>query len=165
MPAAGRIEAGEVVELIPALRAFARTFCRTRADADDLTQETLAKAIGNLHRFQPGTQLKSWLFTIMRNTFLSGIAKSQRELTGIEVREISASLDAPQEWNEELREVRVAMSRLPQAQREVLVLVGMLGVSYGEAAQICDCAVGTVKSRLSRARVALLAELDREARQ
>lgn len=150
------------MELIPALRAFARTFCRSRSDADDLVQETLAKAIANLHRFEPGTNLKSWLFTIMRNTFLSGVAKSRREMTGIEVREAGSGPDAPQEWSAQVHEVRAAISRLPQAQREVLVLVGMLGVSYGEAARICDCAVGTVKSRLSRARVALLVELGEE---
>jgi RNA polymerase sigma factor (sigma-70 family) len=158
-PRARRIEAGEVVELIPALRAFARTFCRSSADADDLVQETLAKAIANLHRFEPGTKLKSWLFTIMRNTFLTAVARSRRETTGVEVEEVASSPEAPQEWSAQVREVRAAMGRLPQSQREVLVLVGMLGMSYDEAARICDCAVGTVKSRLSRARSALLVEL------
>ncbi|MFT3972777.1 MAG: sigma-70 family RNA polymerase sigma factor [Amaricoccus sp.] len=153
------MEAQEVVELIPALRAFARTFCRSHADADDLVQETLTKAIANLHRFEPGTRLKSWLFTIMRNTFLTSVAKSRRETTGIEIEDVGSGREAPQEWSAQVREVRAAIGRLPQAQREVLVLVGMLGVSYEEAARICDCAVGTVKSRLSRARVALLAEL------
>lgn len=148
-----------MVALIPALRAFARTFCRSPSDADDLVQETLTKAIANLHRFQPGTRLKSWLFTIMRNTFLSGVAKSRRETTGVEVEEAGTGPEAPQEWSQQVREVRAAIGRLPQAQREVLVLVGMLGVSYDEAARICDCAVGTVKSRLSRARSALLVEL------
>jgi len=159
VPPRQRIEAGEVVALIPALRAFARTFCRSPADADDLVQETLAKAIANLHRFEPGTKLKSWLFTIMRNTFLSGIAKSRRETTGVEIEEAGSGREAPQEWSAQVREVRAAISRLPQAQREVLVLVGMLGVSYEEAARICDCAIGTVKSRLSRARAALVSEL------
>jgi RNA polymerase sigma-70 factor (ECF subfamily) len=158
-PPRKRIEAGEVVELIPALRAFARTFCRSPADADDLVQETLAKAIANLHRFEPGTKLKSWLFTIMRNTFLSGVAKSRRETTGVAVEEAGSGPKAPQEWSAQVSEVRAAMAKLPQAQREVLVLVGMLGVSYEEAARICDCAVGTVKSRLSRARAALVIEL------
>lgn len=153
-----RIEAGEVVELIPALRAFARTFCRSPADADDLVQETLTKAIANLDRFEPGTRLKSWLFTIMRNTYLSGVARSRREATGMDVEETSGP-EAPQEWSTQVREVRAAIGRLPQGQREVLVLVGMLGVSYEETARICDCAIGTVKSRLSRARAALLAEL------
>lgn len=148
-----------MVALIPALRAFARTFCRSPADADDLVQETLAKAIANLHRFEPGTRLKSWLFTIMRNTFLSGVARSRRETTGVDVEDAGTGREAPQEWSAQVREVRAAISRLPQAQREVLVLVGMLGVSYEEAARICDCAVGTVKSRLSRARAALLVEL------
>lgn len=154
-----RIPADEVVELIPALRAFARTLCRSPADADDLVQETLAKAIANLDRFEPGTRLKSWLFTIMRNTFLTGIARSRRETTGLDVEDAGTGPDAPQEWSAQVREVRAAISRLPQAQREVLVLVGMLGVSYEEAARICACAIGTVKSRLSRARAALLEEL------
>lgn len=153
-----RIEADEVVELIPALRAFARTLCRNSSDADDLVQETLTKAIANLDRFEPGTRLKSWLFTIMRNTYLSGVARTRRETTGLAVEETSGP-EAPQEWSAQVREVRAAIDRLPQGQREVVVLVAMLGVSYEETARICDCAIGTVKSRLSRARAALLSDL------
>jgi RNA polymerase sigma-70 factor (ECF subfamily) len=155
-----RIDPGEIVEMIPALRAFARTFCRNNADADDLVQETLTKAIANIHRFEPGTKLKSWLFTIMRNTFLTRITRDRREGPGeVDCASSRLSQEAPQEWTTRVREVRDAISRLPQGQREVLVLIGMLGVSYEETANICGCAIGTVKSRLSRARAALLVEL------
>ncbi len=151
-----------MVELIPALRAFARSFCRNASDADDLVQETLAKAIANLDRFEPGTRLKSWLFTIMRNTFLTNVARARREGPAPAEPAAGPVQEATQEWSAQVRDVREAIARLPQPQREIVVLVAMLGVSYEEAAQICDCAVGTVKSRLSRARAALLAELGEE---
>jgi RNA polymerase sigma-70 factor (ECF subfamily) len=155
-----RLESGEIVVMIPALRAFARTFCRSKSDADDLVQETLTKAIANLHRFEPGTRLKSWLFTIMRNTFLTRLTRERREgPSDVDCASSRLANEAPQEWTARVREVRDAIARLPQSQREVLVLIGMLGVSYEETASICGCPVGTVKSRLSRARAALLVEL------
>jgi RNA polymerase sigma factor (sigma-70 family) len=147
----------DVVDLIPALRAFARTFCPEPSDADDLVQETLTKGLANLDKFEPGTRMKSWLFTIMRNTFYTRIKTYSREAPGL-VDCVSGRpvAEATQEWTIRGKEVHAAISRLPQQKREVLVLIGVLGLSYEETAEICSCAVGTVKSRLNRARAAIL---------
>ena len=147
----------DVVDLIPALRAFARTFCRDPSDADDLVQETLTKGLANLDKFEPGTRMKSWLFTIMRNSFYTRIKTYSREAPGlIDCASGRPVSEATQEWTIRGKEVHEAISRLPQQKREVLVLIGVLGLSYEETAEICSCAVGTVKSRLNRARVAIL---------
>src|SRR4051812_12506093 len=148
------VDALSIVELIPALRGFARTFCRAPEDADDLVQESLVKGLANLDKFEPGTRLKSWLFTIMRNTHYTRIKAAAREAPGLldcaSSRPVSA---ASQDWSVQSREVHEAIQKLPEHQREVLMLIGVLGVSYEETAEICACAVGTVKSRLNRARV------------
>lgn len=151
----------EIAALIPALRAFARTLVRNPFDADDLVQETLMKGIANSHRFQPGTSLKSWLFTILRNTFYTNIKISNREHPGAAgcVSEDCVLLPS-QEWSVRGVELREALDRLPEDQREVLVMIGVLGISYEEAAVICGCAVGTIKSRLNRARNRMLTFLE-----
>ena len=150
----------EIVQLIPALRAFARTFYRDPVDADDLVQETLTKGIANIDKFKPGTRMKSWLFTIMRNTFCTRFAGYKREQPGLmECASSRLSVEAPQEWRVRGNEVKDAVESLPAPQREVIVLIGMLGVSYEDAAAICGCAIGTVKSRLNRARATLLVQL------
>ncbi|MCJ7994313.1 sigma-70 family RNA polymerase sigma factor [Rhizobium cremeum] len=150
----------EVVELIPALRAFARTFCSKAEDADDLVQETLTKALGNLDKFEPGTRLKSWLFTIMRNSFFTNIRRRGRENVGLpdDIAEY-LTVEASQEWSVEVEDVRRALWRLPEHHREMLILIVMLGERYEDAAAICGCPMGTVKSRLNRARRQLLREL------
>ena len=149
----------EVVDLIPALRAFARTFCKDPSDADDLVQETLTKAIAKLDSFEPGTRLKSWLFTIMRNAFYNRITILTREAPGAEDCVSTSPVCGPsQEWSVRASEMRRAIDRLPEAQKEIVVLVGLLGTSYKDAAEICNCDIGTVKSRLSRSRSTLLAE-------
>ncbi len=154
----------DIVRLIPALRAFARTFCRNPSDADDLVQETLLKALANLDKFERGTKLKSWLFTIMRNTFYTRSKVLGREAPGLEE---NVSGDTPmaatQEISARAHEVQRALQRLPPHYREVLTLVAILGESYEAAAEICDCAVGTVKSRLNRARHQILHELGEDA--
>ncbi len=146
-----------IVEIIPALRAFARTFCRNPTDADDLVQDTLMKGLANIDKFETGTRMKSWLFTIMRNTFYTKIKAYVREAPGGEAC-ISdrPAVEAPQEWSIRSREVRDAIDRLPRHQQEVLVLVGVLGTSYEDTASICNCTVGTIKSRLNRARIQVL---------
>lgn len=150
----------DVVDLIPALRAFARTFHRDVSDADDLVQETLTKAIANIHQFQPGTAMKSWLFTIMRNSFYTKIRKVGREAPALADDAAGRpAVLATQEWSARGHEIRGALERLPEQQREVIMLIGVLGVSYEEAAQICGCAMGTIKSRLNRARARLLVEI------
>jgi RNA polymerase sigma factor (sigma-70 family) len=153
-----------IVDLIPALRAFARTFCRDLADADDLVQETLTKGLANLDKFEEGTRMKSWLFTIMRNTFYTRAKSQKREAPGLadcaSGRPIS---EATQEWTLRSREVHEAINHLPPAKREVLMLIGVLGVSYEEAADICRCSIGTVKSRLNRARASVLEYLGEDS--
>ncbi|MBS9719310.1 sigma-70 family RNA polymerase sigma factor [Tianweitania sp. BSSL-BM11] len=146
-----------MVALIPALRAFARTFCADPFDADDLVQETLMKGIANIRQYQPGTRLKSWLFTIMRNTFYTRAKLRKREAPGgADCVSLLPTAEATQEWTIRGTEIEVAINRLPEQQREVLILIGVLGVSYEESARICDCAIGTIKSRLNRARATLL---------
>jgi RNA polymerase sigma-70 factor (ECF subfamily) len=154
----------DIVKLIPALRAFARTFCRNPSDADDLVQETLMKALANLDKFERGTKLKSWLFTIMRNTFYTRSRILGREAPGLE-ENVSGDMpiEASQEAAARAKEVQRALQKLPAHYREVLTLVAILGESYEATALICDCAVGTVKSRLNRARHQILQELGEEA--
>jgi RNA polymerase sigma factor (sigma-70 family) len=152
-----------VVELIPALRAFARTFCRNPVEADDLVQETLMKAIAKIEQFEPGTRLKSWLFTIMRNTFYNRNVVLKREAPG--ALDCVASLPvtaATQEWSLRGRELREALQRMPANQREILLYVTVDGASYIEAADHFGCDIGTVKSRLFRSRARLLRELGAE---
>ena len=150
----------EIVQLIPALRAFARTFYREPNEADDLVQETLTRALSSIHQFRPGTSMKSWLFTIMRNAFYTKIRVETREAPGAaDCVSLRPASDPTQEWSARGREIASAIQRLPEQQREVLLLIGVLGVSYDEAAGICGCAMGTIKSRLNRARLRLLEEL------
>ncbi|WP_246679692.1 sigma-70 family RNA polymerase sigma factor [Mesorhizobium sp. B2-3-5] len=157
---ANQADSISIVDLIPALRAFARTFCRAPGDADDLVQETLTKGLANLDKFEPGTRMKSWLFTIMRNTHYTRVRAAAREAPGLldcaSSRPIS---EASQDWSMQSKEVHGAIQALPSHQREVLMLIGVLGVSYEETAEICGCAVGTVKSRLNRARAGVLEAL------
>lgn len=150
----------DIVALIPALRAFARHFHADINDADDLAQETLTRAIGAAHQFRPGTSAKSWLFTIMRNTFNTRIRKAMREGPGAaECVSENVGVGASQEWSTRGHEISRAIERLPPEQREIIILIGVIGVSYLEAAEICGCAIGTVKSRLNRARARLLLEM------
>lgn len=150
-----------VVAMLPALRAFARTFYRNQTDADDLVQETLLRALSSFETFTPGTRLKSWLFTIMRNAFYTQIKKSSREPLGV-IRCISDTRSAPpsQEWTLHAKEVGCAIHNLPAHQREVLVLITIEGMSYEDAAHVCGCNIGTIKSRLNRARARLSAHFD-----
>ncbi|TWB46788.1 RNA polymerase sigma-70 factor (ECF subfamily) [Rhizobium sp. ERR 922] len=153
----------EIVELIPALRAFARSFHRNASDADDLVQETLAKALANLNQFDRGTRLKSWLFTIMRNTFCTKFRIARREAPGIK-KCVSGTGVAPpsQEWAIRAKEMEEACNLLPEPYRVVLEYVVIEGRSYDAAAEKFGCAIGTVKSRLSRARQQLAAHLDED---
>lgn len=152
-----------IVDLIPALRAFARTFYRNPTDADDLVQDTLLKALKSFGSFEPDTRLKSWMFTIMRNTFYTRAKVYAREAPGVaDCVGNRPAVEASQEWSLRSREVRDAIERLPHHHREVLILIGVLGVSYEETAEICGCAMGTVKSRLNRARQRILDDLGGE---
>jgi len=143
----------DVLSHLPAMRGFARSLCGNAADADDLVQETLLRALANIHRYTPGTNLRAWLFTIMRNRFYTNSAKRTRERTGA-ADCVADTLVVPptQEWSLRMRELSRALNALPVHYRETIVLVGLLGESYKQAAKILDCDIGTVKSRVSRAR-------------
>jgi len=147
------------------LRAFAVSLCGSGSVADDLVQETLLRAWSKWDRFQPGTSLRAWLFTILRNIYYSNCRKSVREVQDSEGA-YAQRLVVPgdQESHIDLEDFRKALARLPLEQREVLILVGASGVSYEEAATICGVEVGTIKSRLSRARTQLARLLGWDAR-
>lgn len=152
--------AKQVVELIPALRAFARTFTLDPNDADDLVQETLVRALRSLDSFHVGTSLKSWLFTIMRNTFCTQYRKKVREGPGAkECVSQHPTVAAGQEWSVAEGELKAALLRLSGEQQQILIMVAGFGFSYEEAATVLECAIGTVKSRLNRAREALAEEM------
>ena len=150
-----------VVELIPALRAFAWSLCHNGSDADDLVQDTLIKAWTNRDKFEPGTNLRAWLFTILRNTYYTNVLRRRREVRD-EQGEYAATLKtAPtQDWSVAVRSLQAALRQLPDEHREALILVGAAGLSYEEAAEICGCALGTIKSRVNRARARLLKIMD-----
>jgi RNA polymerase sigma-70 factor (ECF subfamily) len=155
-----------IVSLIPALRAFARTWYKNPTDADDLVQDTLTRALGSISQFQDGTSMKSWMFTIMRNTFLTRFKISSREAPGAsDCVSGRRTMEASQEWSVRGNEIQQAISRLPAHQREVVVLVAMLGFSYEEAAAVCKVSTGTIKSRLNRARVCLLDQIGENSSQ
>jgi RNA polymerase sigma-70 factor (ECF subfamily) len=151
----------EVVALIPALRAFAWSLCHNGSDADDLVQDTLIKAWTNREKFEVGTNLRAWLFTILRNTYYTAVLRRRREVRD-ETGEYAGALKSPptQDWSVALQSLQVALRKLPEEHREALVLVGAAGLSYEEAAEICGCALGTIKSRVNRARARLLKIMD-----
>jgi len=145
-----------VLAAVPSLRAFAISLSGNVDRADDLVQETLLRALVNIESFEPGTNLSAWLFTILRNLFRSEYRKRRREVEdGDGTYAESLKSQPEQEARVEFREFRTALAKLPSDQREALILVGASGFSYEEAAGICGCAVGTIKSRVNRARTRL----------
>ncbi|GAM97847.1 RNA polymerase sigma-70 factor of ECF subfamily [alpha proteobacterium U9-1i] len=153
----------ELVRLMPNLRAFARSLCPNPARADDLVQDTLVKALANKDRFQPGTNMGAWLFTILRNTYYSDLRRTRREVEDAEGEHAASLADLPnQNGAADLQDFKRAFAQLNDDHREILTLVGAFGMPYEEAAEICGCAVGTVKSRVSRARkrLAEILEID-----
>ena len=153
----------EVVGLIPALRAFAWSLSHNGSDADDLVQDTLIKAWTNKDKFEPGSNLRAWLFTILRNTYYTSVLRRRREVRD-EAGEYAGALKSPptQDWSVAMHALREALQQLPDEHREALILVGAAGLSYEEAAEICGCALGTIKSRVNRARARLLKIMDAE---
>jgi RNA polymerase sigma-70 factor (ECF subfamily) len=151
----------QLTSLIPQLRAFARTLCGDAAAGDDLAQDTLLKAWGARGSFEMGTNMKAWTFMILRNQFYSEKRRSwrQSQLDQEVAERTLIAVDDP-EAPVALNELRQGLAMLPAEQREALILVGAGGFAYEEAAEICGCAVGTVKSRVSRARRALQAILE-----
>src|ERR1700709_2656068 len=145
-----------VLAAVPSLRAFAISLCGNVDRADDLVQETLLRALANINSFQPGTNMSAWLFTILRNHFRSEYRKRRREVEDGDGSSAETLRSHPEQHGRvEFEEFRTALAKLPPDQREALVLVGASGFSYEEAATICECAVGTIKSRVNRARTRL----------
>jgi RNA polymerase sigma-70 factor, ECF subfamily len=146
----------QLIAAVPNLRAFAISLCRDVDRADDLVQETLIKAWKSLSSFSEGTNFKAWLFTILRNTFLSERRKAKREVQDSDG-ELAGrlSVQGGQLGHMDLQDFKKALATLSDDQKEALILVGAEGFSYEEVAEICGCAVGTIKSRVNRARVRL----------
>ncbi|WP_423141442.1 sigma-70 family RNA polymerase sigma factor [Parablastomonas sp. CN1-191] len=151
----------ELLATLPHLRAFARGLCGRPDVADDLVQETAIKAWTARERFNPGTNMRAWTFVILRNHYRSEIRRNRRQG---EYDEAAAEriliTDAGQEAPLHLNDMQRALQKLPPERREALLLVGAGGFSYEEAAAICECAVGTMKSRVARGRAALAQLLD-----
>jgi RNA polymerase sigma-70 factor (ECF subfamily) len=136
----------DVVALIPALRAFAWSLSHNSADADDLVQDTLIKAWTHRAKFEPGTNLRAWLFTILRNTYYTAVVRRRREVSDENGKHAATLSAAPtQDWSVAMRSLQAALHR-----------------TYEEAAEICGCALGTIKSRVNRARARLLKIMDAE---
>jgi len=149
---------------IPPLRRYARALLRDASRADDLIQDTLVRALAKQHLWQEGSNLRAWLFTLMHNLHVNVVRQAVREGTMIDVDDVSATLVAISDptASRQLSELEEAIARLPIEQREVVLLVGLEGLRYHEAAEILRVPVGTVRSRLSRARETLRRLFERE---
>lgn len=145
-----------LVAELPSIRAYAITLCGTQHGADDLVQDTLLKAWGAAASFRPGTSMRAWLFVILRNTYFSLYRRRGREVQDVDGAHAERlSVPGGQEGSIDLADFRRALAQLPEEQREALVMVGASGLSYEEAAEVCGTALGTIKSRVNRARVRL----------
>ena len=150
----------EVLACLPHLRAFARSLTGDRDRADDLVQDAVLRALGAAEQFTPGTNFKAWIFTILRNLYFNEFRRNPSLFRPLEAADMEMHATSPaQQAGLEFDDFRRAFAKLPAEQREALVLVGADGFKYEEAARICGCAVGTIKSRVSRARRDLQAML------
>ncbi len=153
----------DLLAALPNLRAFAISLIGQADKADDLVQDTVLKAWAKQDSFEAGTNIKAWLFTILRNEFYSQMRKRGREVQDTDgVFSDKLAVHAEQYGSMDMKDFRKALNLLPDDQREAIILIGASGFSYEEAASICECAVGTVKSRVSRARMRLQELLDVE---
>ncbi len=142
-----------LLDTIPHLRAFARSLTRNRERADDLTHDAVVRALAAIDQFIPGTNFKAWIFTILRNLYYNEGRKRWANFSSLDdMVGFEPSVEASQHAHLEFSDFRRAFWQLGEDQREVLILVGASGLSYEEAAEVCGCRVGTVKSRVSRAR-------------
>lgn len=147
----------ELVTHLGVLRAFAMSLCRNPTLADDLVQDTVMKAWKSIDGFEPGTNMRAWLFTILRNTYYTGYAKARREVQDVDgVFSGSLSVKPDHDGRLAYKDFLLAFEQLPDEQREALTLVGASGFAYHEAAEMCGVATGTMKSRVNRARQRLV---------
>ena len=139
---------------IPRLRRYARALTRDQSRADDLVQSSLCRAIAKQHLWEPGTDLRAWLFTILHNQHVNDVRRSVREGVSIPVEDVAPSLTVPADTGAslQLRDLERALARLPDEQRQVILLVGLEGMRYEEVATVLGIPIGTVRSRLSRGR-------------
>ena len=153
-----------VEQEIPRLRRYARALTHATDRADDLVQDTLVRALSKLHLWQPGTDLRAWLFTIMHHQFVNSVRREARERTTVDIDHVSSTLTATTDptGRRQLIELDRALARLPNEQREVVLLVGLEGMPYESVAEILGVPIGTVRSRLSRGREKLRELMDRE---
>ena len=158
---AGELSTDTTIEWIPALRAFAKSLTKDADDADDLVQDTLLKAIRNRDKFQEGTNLRAWLFTIMRNTFYNTCVQKKRESPGeVDCASEMPTVSADQELSLQGKEAVELVDHLPLPYRDTFILVVLLGESYENCARICEVEIGTVKSRVNRARAMVVEGMD-----
>jgi RNA polymerase sigma-70 factor (ECF subfamily) len=149
---------------IPRLRRYARVLLRRRPDAaDDLVQDTIVRGIEKMHLYEAGTNLRAWLFTVMHNQYVNSIRRATRQGHQMDVEKVHLAAPASQTSSLELRDLERAIDRLPDEQRITLLLIGLEGMKYDEVAQICNVPIGTVRSRLSRARDELRRMLEGES--
>jgi RNA polymerase sigma-70 factor, ECF subfamily len=145
-----------LIKEIPNLRAFAVSLSGSMHTADDLVQDTLLKAWSHSDKFMEGTNIRAWLFTILRNTYFSLYRRRGREVQDTDgIYSSKVAVAGEQDGAIDLADFRLALAKLPEEQREVLIMVGATGLSYEEAAEVCSVAVGTIKSRVNRARTKL----------
>ena len=151
-----------VEEQIPRLRRYARALTRNSDRADDLVQDTLSRALIKEQFWQPGTNLRAWLFTIMHNQNVNNLRRDVRESTMVDIERISTTLPATTDpaASRKMVELDCALARLPLEHKQVILLVGLEGMSYQDTAGILGIPIGTVRSRLSRGRDALRELLD-----
>jgi RNA polymerase sigma-70 factor (ECF subfamily) len=143
----------QMLAAVPHLRAFAISLSGDIDTADDLVQEALARGLGNLHRFEQGTNMEAWLLTILRNQFHTRYRRRKREVEDIDGGFANQIAVLPEQSSHlDFQDLRAALTKLPFEQREALLLVSAEGLSYEEAAQVCATKVGTIKSRVNRAR-------------
>ena len=157
-----RFEAEALVHL-DALYSFALKLTHSRDDAEDLVSDTMLRALDRWEQYHLGTNIRAWLFTILRNTYYTQVIRRRREVRD-ETGEYANNVRTPptQDWSVAMRALQAALAQLPDEHREALILVGAAGLSYEEAAEICGCALGTIKSRVNRARARLLKIMDAE---
>jgi RNA polymerase sigma-70 factor, ECF subfamily len=154
----------QMLAAVPRLRAFAISLTGNVDAADDLVQEALTRGLSNLDRFQVGTNMQAWMFTILRNLFHSEYRRRKREVEDVDGAHAERVAVLPDQMSHlEFEDMRIALTKLPVEQREALLLVGAEGLSYEEAARICGTHLGTIKSRINRARTRLAELLSIEA--